>query len=171
MKIHEIADDAHDRGGVAYRSISGGLLAQQIDNQPFQADDLRQVAGPDADEAMRKAAGIACTCVKHLKSNAVCIGNTSRLFGAGAGQMDRVAACRIAVEKAASAIQDSQGTGAVVAASDAFFPFPDGPEILIDAGVNCIVHPGGSKRDEETFELCEKRGVTCLLSGVRHFKH
>ena len=59
----------------------------------------------------------------------------------------------------------------VVAASDAFFPFPDGPEILIDAGVNCIVHPGGSKRDEETFELCEKRGVSCLLSGVRHFRH
>lgn len=163
--------DDHDRSGITYRSISGGLLAQQIDNQPFQADDLRQVAGPVADEAMRQAAGVACTCVKHLKSNAVCIGNTVRLLGAGAGQMDRVAACRIAVEKARQAIQEANASGAIVAASDAFFPFPDGPEILIDAGVNCIVHPGGSKRDQETFDLCEKRGVTCLLSGVRHFKH
>ena len=85
--------------------------------------------------------------------------------------MDRVAACRIAVEKARQAIQEANASGAIVAASDAFFPFPDGPEILIDAGVNCIVHPGGSKRDQETFDLCEKRGVTCLLSGVRHFKH
>ena len=84
--------DDNDRGGMSYRSLRGGLLAQQIDNQPFQAEDLRQVAGPEADDVMREAAGIACTCVKHLKSNAVCIGNTSRLFGAGAGQMDRVAA-------------------------------------------------------------------------------
>ena len=163
--------DDTDRGGITYRSISGGLLAQQVDNQPFQGEDLRHVAGPEADQEMREAAGIACTCVKHLKSNAVCIGNAQRLFGAGAGQMDRVAACRIAVEKAANAISDHASDGPIVAASDAFFPFPDGPEILIDAGVNCIVHPGGSKRDEETFALCEKRGVTCLLSGVRHFRH
>ena len=60
---------------------------------------------------------------------------------------------------------------AVIGASDAFFPFPDGPEILIDAGVTCLIHPGGSKRDEETFELCERRGVTCLLTGIRHFRH
>ena len=59
----------------------------------------------------------------------------------------------------------------LVAASDAFFPFKDGPETLIDAGVTCLVHPGGSKRDEETLALCEERGVTCLLTGVRHFRH
>ena len=80
-----------------------------------------------------------------------------------------VAACRIAVEKASAGIDAANGP--IIAASDAFFPFPDGPEILIDAGVTCIVHPGGSKRDDETFELCERRGVTCLLTGVRHFRH
>ena len=84
--------------------------------------------------------------------------------------MDRVAACRIAVEKAgdlSAVIQD----GPVIAASDAFFPFDDGPSLLADAGVTCIIQPGGSKRDEETFALCEARGITCLLTGVRHFRH
>ena len=85
--------------------------------------------------------------------------------------MDRVAACRNAVEKATASIDAARGTGPVIAASDAFFPFPDGPEILIDAGVTCLVHPGGSKKDQETFDLCNDRGITCLLSGVRHFRH
>jgi len=58
-----------------------------------------------------------------------------------------------------------------VGASDAFFPFPDGPEVLIDAGVRCLIHPGGSKRDEETNARCEERGVTCIHTGVRHFRH
>lgn len=108
---------------------------------------------------------------KHLSSNAVAIGGADpsmggvRLFGAGAGQMDRVTACRLAVEKAGE-----RARGAI-AASDAFFPFPDGPELLIRAGVTTIVHPGGSKRDQETFDLCKAHGVTCLTTGVRHFRH
>ncbi|HLO41883.1 MAG TPA: hypothetical protein VK176_12735, partial [Phycisphaerales bacterium] len=109
-----------------------------------------------------------------LTSNTVCIGGVSpgrdepramRLFGAGAGQMDRVASCRLAVEKAGA-----HAHGAV-AYSDAFFPFSDGPKILVDAGVRCIVHTGGSKRDQETFDLCNERGVTCLVTGLRHFRH
>ena len=91
------------------------------------------------------------------------------LLGAGAGQMDRVASCRIAIEKAGDRL--AVDGAPIIAASDAFFPFPDGPERLIDAGVRCIVHPGGAKRDEETFALCEERGVTCLLTGTRHFRH
>ena len=95
--------------------------------------------------------------------------------GVGAGQMSRVNSARIAAWKAQDAAQvagdsKSWAQGSVVA-SDAFFPFADGPELLIDAGVGCLIHPGGSKRDDETFELCEKRGVTCLLTGVRHFRH
>jgi phosphoribosylaminoimidazolecarboxamide formyltransferase/IMP cyclohydrolase len=83
--------------------------------------------------------------------------------------MDRVASCRNAVEKASARIPE--GSGIAVAASDAFFPFDDGPRLLIDAGVKCIVHPGGSKRDEDTFKLCEERGVTCLVTGARRFRH
>lgn len=87
------------------------------------------------------------------------------LVGAGAGQMDRVTSCRLAVEKAGGRARGAS------AASDAFFPFPDGPGVLIDAGVTVIVHTGGSKRDHETFELCERRGVSCFTTGVRHFRH
>ena len=79
--------------------------------------------------------------------------------------MDRVASSRIAIEKS------GENTVGAVAASDAFFPFADGPTLLADAGVSMIVHPGGSKRDQETFEVCNERGVTCMLTGTRHFRH
>jgi phosphoribosylaminoimidazolecarboxamide formyltransferase/IMP cyclohydrolase len=83
-----------------------------------------------------------------------------------------VGAAHIAIAKAGPRIAAMAASGApVVAASDGFFPFPDGPQFLIDAGVRCIVQPGGSKRDRESVELCETRGVTCLFTGVRHFRH
>ncbi len=82
--------------------------------------------------------------------------------------MDRLAACRHAAEKARDALS---ACDAPIAASDAFFPFPDGAQVLIDAGARLIVHPGGSKRDQETFDLCDARGVTCLTTGARHFRH
>jgi len=153
---------------LALRSLPGGLLAQERDTHPLDPADLRHTAGPAPDESLRHDVALAWTVVKHLKSNAVCIATPERLLGAGAGQMDRVAACRIAVEKAGDLASTS---GPIIAASDAFFPFADGPAILADAGVTCLVHPGGSKRDEETFELCNARGITCLLTDVRHFRH
>jgi phosphoribosylaminoimidazolecarboxamide formyltransferase / IMP cyclohydrolase len=161
-----------DRGqeGLSLRSIPGGLLAQERDTHPFSASDLRHAAGPAADDDLRQAAGLAWAVVKMLKSNAICIATPERLLGAGAGQMDRVAACRLAVAKAGD-LSEARTRGPVIAASDAFFPFPDGPQILIDAGVNCLIHPGGSKRDDETFALCEEHGITCLLTGIRHFRH
>jgi phosphoribosylaminoimidazolecarboxamide formyltransferase/IMP cyclohydrolase len=79
--------------------------------------------------------------------------------------VDRVTACRLAVEKAGE-----RARGAV-AVSDAFFPFPDGPRVLVEAGVKMIVHPGGSKRDGETFALCAEHGVTCMTTGTRRFRH
>ena len=91
------------------------------------------------------------------------------VLGAGAGQMDRVASCRNAVEKSGARVRE--GAVVSVAASDAFFPFDDGPRLLVEAGVRCIVHPGGSKRDEDTFKLCNEKGVTCLVTGVRRFRH
>jgi phosphoribosylaminoimidazolecarboxamide formyltransferase/IMP cyclohydrolase len=120
---------------------------------------------------MLSDAGVLFTVAKHLKSNAVCIGGGGMLFGAGAGQMDRVASCRNAVEKARAKLAAPEPGVRPVAASDAFFPFADGPTLLADAGVRCIVHPGGSKRDGDTFALCNERGITCLLTGSRHFRH
>lgn len=152
------------------RSIPGGFLAQSRDRQHPAASDWTHAAGPKPAADLLAAAAAMETVVRALSSNAVCIGGPDAsgavsLAGAGAGQMDRVASCRIAVEKAGGRAQGG------VAASDAFFPFADGPELLIDAGVKLIVHPGGSKRDQDTLDLCEKHGVTCMTTGVRHFRH
>jgi phosphoribosylaminoimidazolecarboxamide formyltransferase/IMP cyclohydrolase len=154
---------------VLIRSIAGGFLAQEADTHAIVAADFVVAAGPAPSDAVLRDAAFLTAVVKHLKSNAVCIGRDGQLFGAGAGQMDRVASCRNAVEKSGARVRE--GSGIAVAASDAFFPFDDGPRLLIDAGVRCLVHPGGSKRDEDTFKLCAERGVTCLVTGVRRFRH
>ncbi|MCP3905623.1 MAG: bifunctional phosphoribosylaminoimidazolecarboxamide formyltransferase/IMP cyclohydrolase [Planctomycetes bacterium] len=154
--------------GIQYRSIPGGILAQQRDAKLAETDDWVHAAGPEPDDALLAEAAFAWIVVKHLTSNAVAITTGRQLVGAGAGQVDRVGACRIAVEKAGDRLP---GSGTVIGASDAFFPFDDGPRVLLDAGVTCLVHTGGSKRDSETIALCEERGVTCLLTGVRHFRH
>jgi len=151
---------------VLVRSIPGGFLAQEADTHEIETMAFVHAAGPKPDAAILRDAAFLTAVVKHLKSNAVCIGKDGQLFGAGAGQMDRVASCRNAVEKSGMRAQSGS-----VAASDAFFPFDDGPRLLIDAGVRCIVHPGGSKRDEDTFKVCNERGVTCLVTGVRRFRH
>jgi phosphoribosylaminoimidazolecarboxamide formyltransferase/IMP cyclohydrolase len=154
------------------RSVPGGMLVQERDTLLGATTQWRHAAGPaPTPEQVRAAAFVESAC-RFLVSNAVAIGGAGAggggalmLFGGGAGQVDRVSACRLAVEKAGG-----RARGAV-AASDAFFPFPDGPTVLIDAGVSMIVHPGGSKRDEETFEVCNRAGVTCVVTGVRHFRH
>ena len=155
---------------LSYRSIPGGMLAQERDTLPVKPAEFQHVAGPAPSASVLADAGFACTVVKHLKSNAVCIGADGVLWGAGAGQMDRVASCAIAIEKAKSRLAAADAA-IPVAASDAFFPFADGPERLIRAGVKCIAHPGGSKRDADTIALCEREGITCLLTGSRHFRH
>ena len=152
--------------------VGGDTLVQEADLAPIEPALWAHAAGPAIDDDTMEAAGVVWAFAKHLSSNAIAIGGPDperpggvRLFGAGAGQMDRVASCRIAVEKAGDMARDA------IAASDAFFPFSDGPEVLVDAGVRVLVHPGGSKRDAETFELCAQRGVTCLTTGLRHFRH
>ncbi len=158
-----------------HRSIVGGALVQERDTRAPDPATWTHAAGPEpAPEALADAAFLVA-CVRALSSNAIALGGRTReapgavrLFGAGAGQMDRLAACRHAAEKARDALS---ACDAPIAASDAFFPFPDGAQVLIDAGARLIVHPGGSKRDQETFDLCDARGVTCLTTGARHFRH
>ncbi|VAX42610.1 IMP cyclohydrolase / Phosphoribosylaminoimidazolecarboxamide formyltransferase, partial [hydrothermal vent metagenome] len=139
------------------RTIPGGYLAQAHDDTPPDPTTWTHAAGPAPDPALLRAAAVMEAAVRALSSNAIAIGGPvgssgCALFGGGAGQMDRVASCRLAIAKAGD-----RAKGAV-AASDAFFPFPDGPELLADAGVSMILHPGGSKRDSETFALCDDRG-------------
>jgi phosphoribosylaminoimidazolecarboxamide formyltransferase/IMP cyclohydrolase len=154
---------------ISYRSIPGGMLVQERDMKLADARQWIHAAGPKPGAESLNDAAFLFTVAKHLKSNAIAIGREGMLLGGGCGCVDRVTACRIAIEKSGKRL--SGGKPPPVAASDAFFPFPDGPRLLIDAGVKCIVHPGGSKRDQETADLCAKSGVTLLLTGARHFRH
>lgn len=149
--------------------IPGGMLVQDRDLVVPDPSSWIHAAGPAPSAQTLQAASILEPMCTALSSNAVLIGGIEsdrvRLFGAGAGQMDRVASCLGAIRKAGELCKGS------IAVSDAFFPFSDGPQLLIDAGVTTIVHPGGSKRDEDTFELCNTHNITCLTTGVRHFRH
>lgn len=155
--------------GRMVRSIPGGALVQDIDAVRPDPSAWTLAAGPELDGRSRSAAAAMVCISRALTSNAVAVGHATdggvALVGAGAGQMDRVTSCRLAVEKAGERARGG------IAASDGFFPFADGPKILIDAGVKTIVQPGGSKRDDETIELCEAHGVALMMTGVRHFRH
>jgi phosphoribosylaminoimidazolecarboxamide formyltransferase / IMP cyclohydrolase len=158
-----------------YRSVPGGMLVQDRDSLASDPATWEHRAGPRPTPEQLDSAAVIETLCRYVCSNAVVIGGLDtgpaplprgiRLFGVGSGQVDRVSACRLAVEKAGAFAKGA------IAVGDAFFPFPDGPRVLVDAGVSLIVHPGGSKRDEETFELCASRGVTCMTTGIRHFRH
>jgi phosphoribosylaminoimidazolecarboxamide formyltransferase/IMP cyclohydrolase len=154
-----------DAGDMDMKRITGGLLLQQRDLAMIDPSQWQHVAGAAPDDNDLRAMGTAIIAVKHLKSNAVCLVNHGALVGAGAGQMDRVASCRIAIDKAGE-----RAKGAIVG-SDAFFPFRDGSDLLIAAGVKTIVQPGGSKRDDETITACDDAGVTLIFTGQRHFRH
>ena len=154
------------------RLFPGGALVQTPD--ALSPDHLawQLAAGDEPGTEHRRIAHVIEAIGQALSSNAIAIGGLDpkrpgcvRLFGAGAGQMDRLTSCRLACEKAGELARGA------IAASDAFFPFDDGPTILADAGVKVILHPGGSKRDEDTFKLCNERGIACLLTGLRHFRH
>lgn len=168
VRLLEVGDAVPDIRA-EHKFLPGGLLVQERDLTVPDPASWTHTAGPKpTDETLQAGAVLECVC-RALSSNAVLIGGVDtgsvRLFGAGAGQMDRVASCLGAVRKAGELAKGA------IAASDAFFPFPDGPQILIDAGVKTIIHPGGSKRDDETVALCDQQGVTCLMTGVRHFRH
>jgi len=147
------------------RTIVGGRLEQQSDLVGIIESEWKTVSTRQPTPAELADLKVAWLAVKHVKSNAITIAKDSATVGIGGGQVDRVGACRIAVQKAGE-----RAKGAV-AASDAFFPFADGPKILIDAGVTAIVQPGGSVRDQETIDLCNQRNVALIFTGRRHFRH
>lgn len=147
------------------RSIAGGLLMQQNDTVGLIESEWKSVGSRTPSEAQMLDLRLAWLACKHVKSNAIVIARGASTVGIGGGQVDRVGAARIAVEKAGH-----RAVGAV-AASDAFFPFADGPKLLIDSGVTAIVQPGGSVRDQETIDLCNERGVALVFTGRRHFRH
>ena len=126
------------------------------------------VAGPSPTSRQLKDAVLAWITCGHLKSNSISIVDQQCLIGGGMGQVDRVSAAKLAIQRAGDRLTSGKSP---VAGSDAFFPFSDGPKLLIDAGVSCIVQPGGSVRDQETIDLCESNNVTLLHTGLRCFRH
>ncbi|MBM9462242.1 bifunctional phosphoribosylaminoimidazolecarboxamide formyltransferase/IMP cyclohydrolase [Aeromicrobium sp. YIM 150415] len=163
------ADDLGTYPPAEFRQVSGGLLVQRRDQVDAPGDDptgWTLVAGDPADEATLADLAFAWTAVRAVKSNAILLAKDGGSVGVGMGQVNRVDSCRLAVERAGT----ERARGAV-AASDAFFPFADGPQILFDAGVRAIVQPGGSVRDEETIEAAQAAGITMYVTGTRHFFH
>ncbi|GAA2243708.1 bifunctional phosphoribosylaminoimidazolecarboxamide formyltransferase/IMP cyclohydrolase [Rarobacter faecitabidus] len=155
------------------RPISGGLLVQKADRIDATGDDpanWRLVAGDAADDATRADLVFAWRAVRAVKSNAILLAKDGASVGVGMGQVNRVDSCKLAVQRANELGQSARAQGAV-AASDAFFPFADGLQVLIDAGVRAVVQPGGSIRDDEVIAAAQDAGVTLYLTGTRHFAH
>ncbi len=161
------------RGGVEVRPITGGLLMQVTDTVRAEVEDggddasrWRLVAGPPSDDATLADLQFAWRAVRAVRSNAILLARDGASVGIGMGQVNRVDSCRLAVARAGE--ERARGS---VAASDAFFPFADGLEILLDAGVDAVVAPGGSIRDGEVVAAAESAGVTLYFTGTRHFAH
>jgi phosphoribosylaminoimidazolecarboxamide formyltransferase/IMP cyclohydrolase len=161
---------------VEFRTIGGGMLVQAVDRLDARAagpdgggDDpsrWRLVTGDPADEATLADLAFAWRAVRAVKSNAILLAKDGASVGIGMGQVNRVDSCRLAVARAGK-----ERTVGAVAASDAFFPFPDGLEVLLQAGVRAVVQPGGSVRDDEVIAAARAAGATMYLTGVRHFAH
>ena len=188
------------RGGYEFKQVTGGLLVQERDNVDAAGDDpahWQLVAGPSADAETLADLRFAWNAVRSVRSNAVLLAHAGATVGVGMGQVNRVDSCKLAIERAntlgaratgdAAANQANSAGGAdasqilatsapqravgSVAASDAFFPFADGLQLLIDAGVKAVVQPGGSIRDAEVIEAAQAAGVTMYFTGTRHFAH
>ena len=150
-----------------YKRVLGGLLVQDPDSEIEDREGWQAVCG-SPDERQWGDLVFAWRVCKHVSSNAIVLAKDLATIGIGAGQMSRVDAVRIAVEKAGAHGHDVHGAAL---ASDAFFPFPDGPRIALDAGATSIVQPGGSKRDQDVIDAVEKAGAAMVFTGRRHFRH
>jgi phosphoribosylaminoimidazolecarboxamide formyltransferase / IMP cyclohydrolase len=147
------------------KNVAGGLLVQDADVAPLADAELRVVTDRQPTAEENRALRFAWKVCKHVKSNAVLYAREGQTVGVGAGQMSRVDACKTGAMKAVLPLQGS------VAASDAFFPFPDGVEEIAKAGSTAIIQPGGSVRDAEVIEAANRLGLAMIFTGVRHFRH
>jgi phosphoribosylaminoimidazolecarboxamide formyltransferase/IMP cyclohydrolase len=150
------------------RSVLGGLLLQDADLTDLKPGALRVVSKRAPTDAEMAALRFAWRVCKHAKSNAIVLARADQVVGVGAGQMNRVDSARLAVMRAREVGLETQGT---VCASDAFFPFRDGLDVVATAGATAAVHPGGSVRDEEVIAAADAHGMALVTTGIRHFKH
>jgi phosphoribosylaminoimidazolecarboxamide formyltransferase/IMP cyclohydrolase len=151
-----------------FRSILNGVLEQDRDIRAEYKSDLKSVTNKAPEDSQIQDLLFANKIVKHTKSNAIVLAKGKQLYGSGMGQTSRVDALRQAIEKARSFGFDL--TGAAMA-SDAFFPFKDSVEIAQQHGINSVIQPGGSKRDQESIDFCNENEMSMVFTGVRHFRH
>ncbi len=151
-----------------YRSVLGGLLAQAVDQIDLDATALRVVTKRAPTPAEMAALRFAWRVGKHAKSNAIVLTSGDQVIGVGAGQMNRVDSARLAVARGRAAGLATEGS---VCASDAFFPFRDGFDVVAEAGATAVIQPGGSLRDEEVIAAANERDVAMVFTGIRHFRH
>jgi len=156
------------RNAMDIKRVGSGLLMQTADNHELALADLKVVTKKQPTAEELKDLLFAWTVAKFVKSNAIVFCKGGMTMGVGAGQMSRLDSARIASIKAEHAKLSLQGT---VVASDAFFPFRDGLDVVVDAGATCVIQPGGSMRDPEVIDAANERGVAMVFSGVRHFRH
>jgi phosphoribosylaminoimidazolecarboxamide formyltransferase/IMP cyclohydrolase len=155
------------------KRVRGGLLVQDPDRIEERREAMKVVTDTSPDEGQWEDLWFAWKVCRHVRSNAIVIAKDGATLGIGAGQMSRVDSVRIAIEKAREARGEDAGgllAGSAVA-SDAFFPFPDGPQLAIDAGATALIQPGGSVRDSEVIAACDAAGAAMVFSGRRHFRH
>jgi phosphoribosylaminoimidazolecarboxamide formyltransferase/IMP cyclohydrolase len=167
-----VLEDRERRGGTHgerdYRRVLGGLLVQDADSEIDDREGMKVVTVRQPDEATWGDLLFAWRVAKHVSSNAIVLAKELQTIGIGGGQTSRVNAVRVALDKARDIEAD---VGGAALASDAFFPFPDGPELALEAGVRALIQPGGSKRDSEVVEAVERAGAAMVFTSRRHFRH
>ena len=157
-------------GTMDIKKVSGGILIQEMDDQLLEEDKLKVVTKRKPTAAEMADLMFTWKIVKHTKSNGIAIGKAGQSVGIGPGQVNRIWACRQAVEHGTDNLGADTVRGAVLA-SDAFFPFPDCVEECHNAGITAIIQPGGSVRDGESIDACDRYGIAMIFTDMRHFKH
>lgn len=163
--IEKKVENAYD-----LKKVAGGLLIQESDQLLFADEPLKVVTKRQPSKEEMDDAVFAWKVVKYAKSNGISIGKDKRSLGVGPGQVNRIWACKQAIEHAQEHLGAEATQGATLA-SDAFFPFSDCVEEAAKAGITCIIQPGGSIRDQESIDACDQHGITMIFTGMRHFKH
>ncbi|SHF82354.1 bifunctional phosphoribosylaminoimidazolecarboxamide formyltransferase/IMP cyclohydrolase [Ornithinibacillus halophilus] len=162
LEVELIPDESSQH---KFTTVSGGVLVQHKDDGMIQEEQVTVATKREPTEQEMMDLLFAWKAVKHVKSNAIVLAKDNQTVGIGAGQMNRVGAAKIAIEQAGE-----KSHGAVMA-SDAFFPMPDTVEAAVEAGVTAIIQPGGSKRDQDSIDVCDQHGIAMVYTGMRHFKH
>ncbi len=173
IRILEDTEQRQERSDLDMKRVRGGMLVQTLDSAARDREGMTVETGGEPSELEWLDIAFAWKVCKHVRSNAIVLAKGRQTIGIGAGQMSRVDSVRLAIDKCRTAFgeeADARLNGCVVA-SDAFFPFADGPQAAVDAGARTVVQPGGSKRDAEVVEACEQAGVTMIFTGRRHFRH